>query len=88
MAVDVTQRLRPDVVIMDINMPGMNGLEATRRIKTEFPEVTVIALSMHKDEKMVEAMRVAGASAYISKAQVFEALCTAIRQHTRKHNRA
>jgi CheY-like chemotaxis protein/anti-sigma regulatory factor (Ser/Thr protein kinase) len=88
MAVDVTQRLRPDVVIMDINMPGMNGLEATRRIKTEFPEVTVIGLSMHKEEKMVEAMQVAGASAYISKAQVFEALCAAIRQHARKQNRA
>ncbi len=80
MAVEATRELRPDVVIMDVNMPKMNGLEATRRIKAEFPQITVIALSMHEDEKMAAPMLEVGAAAYLSKGRTFEALCATIRK--------
>lgn len=71
---------RPDVVIMDVNMPGMNGVEATRRIKCKFPHIAVIGLSVYEDEKMAAAMRNAGAEVYLSKGGSFESLCTAIRR--------
>jgi two-component system, NarL family, response regulator NreC len=80
MAVQATRGLRPDVVIMDVNMPKMNGLEATRQIKAEFPQMTVIGLSMHEDEKMAAPMLEAGASAYVSKGRTFEMLCATIRK--------
>jgi DNA-binding NarL/FixJ family response regulator len=80
MAVKVTRDLRPDVVIMDVNMPRLNGLEATRQIKAEFPQITVIALSMHEDEKMTAPMLAAGASAYVSKGRTCEMLCATIRK--------
>lgn len=56
-----------DVVIMDISMPGMNGIEATRQIKAARPETNVICLSMHSDEQLVSAVLVAGASGYLLK---------------------
>jgi DNA-binding NarL/FixJ family response regulator len=65
---------------MDVNMPRMNGLEATRQIKAEFPQMTVIGLSMHEDEKMAAPMLEAGASAYVSKGRTFETLCATIRK--------
>ncbi len=59
--------IRPDVVIMDINMPDMNGIEATRQIIQENPRIKVIALSMHKDKYFVTDMLKAGASGYLLK---------------------
>jgi DNA-binding NarL/FixJ family response regulator len=58
---------RPDVVIMDISMPDMNGIEATRHIAAEVPATKVIALSMHTDERFVANMLGAGASGYLLK---------------------
>ena len=66
-AVEMTRRLRPDVVVMDVNMPKMDGLEATHRIKAEFPGVRVIGLSMFMDKEIGRAMREVGAEAFVSK---------------------
>ncbi len=79
MAVAAARQFQPDVVIMDVNMPRMNGLEATRQIKAEFPQITVIGLSMHGDQQMATAMQEAGVSAYLSKGGSFEVLCSTIR---------
>jgi signal transduction histidine kinase/ActR/RegA family two-component response regulator len=66
-ALELTRQLRPDVVVMDISMPEMDGIEATRRIKAELPEVRVLGLSMFEDRTASEAMRNAGAEAFVSK---------------------
>jgi signal transduction histidine kinase/ActR/RegA family two-component response regulator len=84
MAIEAARRFQPDVVIMDVNMPRMNGLEATRRIKAEFPRITVIGLSMHGDRKMAVAMEQAGVSAYLSKGGSFDILCSTIRSSLRQ----
>jgi DNA-binding NarL/FixJ family response regulator len=78
MAINAVRRLRPDVIVMDINMLKMNGLEATRQIKAEFPEITVIGLSTQDDVKMALAMRKAGGSGYVSKEEAAEHLVVMI----------
>lgn len=66
-AVRMTQRLLPDVVLMDLSMPGLNGLEATRQIKQRFPEVKVLVLTRHANEEYVFQILRAGASGYVVK---------------------
>ncbi len=80
MAVDAASIFRPDVIIMDVNMPRLSGVEATRLIKAEHPHITIIGLSVYEDEKTDSAMREAGAAAYLTKGGSFEALCTTIRE--------
>ena len=65
--IDMVQQLQPDVVVMDIAMPDMDGLEATQRIRAEFPEVRILALTMHEDERYFFQAIHAGASGFIIK---------------------
>lgn len=78
-AVRLARELRPDLVIMDIGMPGLNGIEATRQILAEVPETKVIALSMHSDKRFVTEMLKAGAVGYLLKYCASEELVAAIR---------
>lgn len=78
-AVSLTRQLSPDVVTMDISMPGMNGIQATRLIHAECPAVQVIGLSMFEEAEQAKAMRDAGAADYLSKSEASESLVAAIR---------
>lgn len=78
-AIRMVQELQPDVVIMDVAMPGMNGIEATRRIKEVTPYTAVLALTMHEDEEYFFEMLNAGASGYIPKRAAPDDLVAAIR---------
>jgi DNA-binding NarL/FixJ family response regulator len=78
-AVRLARELKPDLVLMDIALPDLNGIEATRRIRAEVPEVKVIALSMHADIRFVRHMLEAGASGYVLKGAAFEEVAAAIR---------
>ncbi len=77
--VELTRELSPDMVIMDIGMPDLNGIDATRQIIHEFPQVKVIGLSMHCGQKFVIEMLKAGASGYLLKDCALEELTTAIK---------
>ncbi|SMO60834.1 PAS domain S-box protein [Fodinibius sediminis] len=78
-AVDLTRELQPDIVIMDVNMPVMNGIEATEILSEEYPEVQVIGLSLHDQKEVSHKMQRAGASAYLTKDEAFETLTGTIR---------
>ncbi|MCG8607794.1 response regulator transcription factor [bacterium] len=77
--VKLVRELKPDVVVMDISMPDLNGIDATRQIIDNDPSVKVIALSMHSDKRYVKAVLLAGASAYLLKESAFQELAEAIR---------
>src|ERR1700736_392535 len=66
-AVELAEKLRPDVVVMDVAMPELNGIEATRRLTAADPHARVIALSMHKDSVSVREILRAGARGYLLK---------------------
>jgi DNA-binding NarL/FixJ family response regulator len=77
-AVEVASTVRPDVIVMDISMPGMDGLEATRRMLVVCPDAKVLALSVHDDKQFFLEMLGAGAVGYLSKQSAAEELVTAI----------
>jgi len=77
--VSLVRELQPDVVIMDVSMPDLNGMEAARQIGSEFGNVKIIALSMHSDSLFVTEMLKSGASGYLLKDCAFEELARAIR---------
>jgi len=76
--VRLARELAPDVVLMDISMPDMNGIEATRRIKEACPDVAVLALTMHEDDQYFFEMLAAGASGYVPKRAAPNDLISAI----------
>ena len=77
-AVELAKELCPDVVVMDISMPTLNGMEATRLILKEHKDIKVIALSMHSDKHIVREALEAGASAYVLKSYLFDDLIRAL----------
>jgi len=77
-AVELARQLVPDVVVMDISMPDLNGIDATRQIKQRSPGIQVLALSAHADRRFVTGILAAGAAGYILKDSAFEELCRAI----------
>ena len=78
-AVEKTQDLVPDVVVMDIAMPGMDGLEATRRIRKKSPKVKILVLTQHDDREYVLSAIKAGAAGYVPKRALGSELASAIR---------
>ncbi len=78
-AVRLAKELKPHVVVMDVRMPKMSGVEATRRIKQEMPEVAVLVLTAHDDDEYVFALLQAGANGYLLKTAEMEELVKAIR---------
>jgi DNA-binding NarL/FixJ family response regulator len=78
-ALELARKVMPDVVVMDVTMPDLNGIEAAHRLITELSDIKVIALSMHSDHRLVSEMLAAGASGYLLKDCAFEELEKAIR---------
>lgn len=78
-ALNLARQLRPDVVVMDINMPDMNGIQATEKIRQEMPSVQVLGLTMHEEENYVFQMLRAGGAGYVLKRAAAEDLVAAVR---------
>ncbi len=78
-AVELAGKFKPDIVIMDVTMPNLNGVDATRKIVSQYTSIKVIALSIHSNRHFVADMLRAGASGYILKESVFDELVKAIR---------
>ena len=79
-AVQLTRKLRPEVIVMDIAMPLLNGLEATRQIRKDVPGTKVLILSAHSDDAYIEQMAALGASGFLIKQSSAHELATAIRE--------
>ncbi len=82
-AVRLAEKLRPDVVVMDVAMSDMNGIEATRQIKAALPKTAIVALSSHLDRRYVKAMLDAGASGYVLKANAYDELKSGVEAASR-----
>lgn len=78
-AIEVTRKVLPDVVIIDLAMPKMNGIEATRIIREKFPETRVLVLTMHENDEYIYQIFKSGAGGYVLKNSSREELCDAVR---------
>jgi two-component system response regulator NreC len=78
-AIAAATRLKPNLILMDIGLPDLSGIDATREIKKRLPEVSIVALTIHEDEEYFFKMLEAGASGYVPKRAAPEELLTAIR---------
>ena len=83
-ALELARQLVPDVVVMDISMPDLNGIEATRQIAARAPRTRVLALSVHSDRRFVTGILAAGAAGYLLKDCAFDELCRAIHAVAKK----
>ena len=83
-AVAMAEKLRPNLVIMDITMPELNGIEAVRRIRKALPDCEILVLTMHHSEQLVEELLDAGVRGYVLKTDAGELVETAVR-HLREH---
>lgn len=79
-AIEKTKRLKPDVVLMDISMPKMNGIKATRALKKMLPQIGIVALTMHDDDKTIFELVSAGVDGYLLKDSESDKICSAIRE--------
>ncbi len=77
-AIDEAERLKPDVVVLNISMPLLNGFQAARKIKASVPQSAIVILSSHADQQFVEEARRIGVQAYVAKTKAGEALVNAI----------
>ena len=78
--VDLVQKLRPNIVLMDINLRGMNGIEATQKISRTCPDVKVLAVSLHTQPAYAQEILQKGARGYVTKSSKREEMFTAIRE--------
>ncbi len=78
-AVELASACRPDIVVMDVSLPDLSGIEATRQVLGQAPEVKVVALSVHADQQYVAGMLEAGASGYVVKGAAASELLRAVR---------
>ena len=83
-AVQLAHELKPDLVVMDYTMPGLNGMEATRQIRKELPQIEVLVLSMHDSEELVREIIQAGARGYVLKSDAGQSLVSAIKSVAEK----
>ncbi len=77
-AVQIAEKLKPDVILMDFSMPGLNGLEATRQIKQRMPNTKILILTRHANKEYIKSILRAGASGYLIKKSAAEELVIAI----------
>jgi len=77
-AASMARKLNPDVVIIDIAMPELNGVDATKRMLADMPQLRIIALSMHSDKRYISGMLQAGALGYVRKESAFEEIAAAV----------
>ncbi len=85
-AVRLAAQVHPDAVVVDLEMPGMDGYEATRRIRAQLPKVRVIILSVHAGPEERQSARAAGADCFVAKGESYEVLVDAIRGTGRSSN--
>ena len=78
-AVRRVRQCRPDVVVMDVGLPGLSGIEVTHRVVADVPDIKVLGLSVHSDRRYVLSMLKAGASGYVLKDDAFDDLVVAVR---------
>src|SRR3990170_8955929 len=83
-AVDEVRRLKPDIVILDLSLPELNGLDAARQIVRERPQTEILVLTMHHSEELAEQVLQAGARGYVLKSDADARLIDAV-EHLRQH---
>jgi DNA-binding NarL/FixJ family response regulator len=77
-AIEQAQKLKPDVVVLNVTMPVLNGFETAREIKATLPETAIVILSTHADQRFVEAAKKIGVRSYVAKSKAGKALVKAI----------